>query len=107
MIRYIVEVSEDGTRRWYNDKNELHREDGPAIEGGNGDRWWYRHGELHREDGPAIEWKDGLYRAWYLNHRQYTEEEFLKAIEGYKNNLSQLFMDLFEKLFEAGVRDES
>lgn len=30
----------DGTKSWYLNGN-LHREDGPAIEWGDGDKWWY------------------------------------------------------------------
>ena len=57
---------------WLNGK--LHREDGPAIEGANGDKSWYLNGELHREDGPAAEEADG-YKSWYLNGKEVTEEE--------------------------------
>lgn len=70
-----------GTTEWRHPvTNELHRLDGPAIEGEAGHSWflngvahrdggpqfyavsggpaeyWYRHGELHRLDGPA--WTD-------------------------------------------------
>jgi hypothetical protein len=99
MVRYIVEVSDDGTRTWYNDKGEVHREDGPAIEGRNGDCWWYRNGELHREEGPAIECGNGLYSSWYLNGCQYTEEEFAKASSEYKRTLARTFKNLFGKIF--------
>ncbi len=34
----------DGTRRWYKDQ-DLHREDGPAIEFGDGRLVWYLYGE--------------------------------------------------------------
>jgi len=72
-----TETDKDGSKFWYNDQGQLHRQDGPAIEwldGGttwyqdgeihridgpaceaeNGDQWWYQHGKCHREDGPAI-----------------------------------------------------
>ena len=45
MIKYTVEVYEQG------------------------DRYWYLNDDLHREDGPAIEHTNG-YRAWYLNWHQ-------------------------------------
>ena len=35
-------------------KLQLHRVDGPAIEGANGSKHWFQWGERHREDGPAI-----------------------------------------------------
>ena len=32
----------------------FHREDGPAVEHGDGSWAWFRHGKLHRLDGPAV-----------------------------------------------------
>jgi hypothetical protein len=66
-------VDHDGTKRWYNEKNQLHREDGPAIEGSDGTKYWYKNGKLHREDGPAIEYADGK-KEWWVYGEQYTEE---------------------------------
>jgi hypothetical protein len=64
---------------WYlND--ELHREDGPALEWPNGSKGWFLHGMLHREDGPAIEEPNGS-RGWYLYGQQLTEEEFDQWLE--------------------------
>jgi hypothetical protein len=76
--QYIV-INEFGTKYYYKDKEMtiLHREDGPAYEGCNGDKSWFLNGKLHREDGPAIEYADGC-KEWYLNNRRYTEEEFKK-----------------------------
>jgi len=55
--------------------DELHREDGPAIEYADGRKWYYINDELHREDGPAIEYADG--RKWYyINGKYLTEQEF-------------------------------
>jgi hypothetical protein len=61
-------VTEDagGNKFWRNEKGELHREDGPAVEWANGDKEWYLNNELHREDGPAVEWANGD-KSWYLN----------------------------------------
>lgn len=57
---------------WYNDSNQRHRVDGPAIIWkDDGEQLWYQHGVLHREDGPAIEFADGS-KEWYfrgLMHR--------------------------------------
>jgi hypothetical protein len=65
MQTYKVTVSENKTIRWYNDKEERHRLDGPAIEYANGDKDWYVEGKRHRLDGPAIERADG-YKAWFV-----------------------------------------
>lgn len=46
--------------------NKLHREDGPAIEYGDGTKYWYVNDQLHRENGPAVEYESG-YREHWLN----------------------------------------
>jgi len=76
MTKYIVTVDECGNRRWYNESNQLHRVDGPAIECADGDKCWYVNGKLHRADGPAIESANGI-KEWYLNDVELTESEFL------------------------------
>jgi len=103
MITYKVTLDFEGTKRWYNEKNEfhrldgpavdyptgrnewwvngkLHRLDGPAIECSNGDKWWYQNGKLHRLDGPVVEWPDGT-KEWWVEGCRYTEEEFKAKIE--------------------------
>jgi hypothetical protein len=98
MKTYKVTVDEIGTIRWYNKDNQLHREDGlaieyadggkywylngkshredgPAVERANGEKHWYINGNLHREDGPAIEFADGD-KYWFINGNGLTEEEF-------------------------------
>ena len=39
------ETNSYGDIRYYNDLNQYHREDGPAIEWANGTKWWYFRGE--------------------------------------------------------------
>ena len=95
MIEYQVKVYNDRVE-WYLN-NKLHREDGPAIEYSDGSKVWYKDGLRHREGGPAMEYADGS-KAWYkegrchredgpavsdpdclqwwINGRQYTEQEF-------------------------------
>jgi hypothetical protein len=60
-----IVTDEDGTLRYYLN-GKLHREDGPAIEYGNGDKFWYINGKRHREDGPAVEYDNGD-KYWYIN----------------------------------------
>jgi hypothetical protein len=61
-----------GTKEWFlND--ELHREDGPAVEWTNGDKYWFLNGKRHREDGPAVEWGNGG-KSWYLNDKLHRED---------------------------------
>ena len=66
-LKYRIVVNPaTGTRRYYNHANQLHREDGPAIEYSDGAKCWYRNGKLHREDGPAVIYHNGT-RKWMLN----------------------------------------
>jgi len=76
MKEYKVIVGNDGNKYWYLNDN-LHREDGPAIEYTNGTNCWYLNDKLHSEDGPAVEYADGN-KHWYLRGIEYSEEEFLK-----------------------------
>jgi len=76
MSKYTVEVDDDGDRYWYLN-NELHREDGPAIEYASGSKHWYQNDQLHRADGPAIEYANGD-KSWWLHGKKYSESEFLK-----------------------------
>ena len=82
-LKYRVEVAKDGTRRYYNNAGELHRDEGPAVEWADGTKLWYQNGQLHRTDGPAIEWWDGDKR-WYINGKRLTEAEFNQAINHYE-----------------------
>lgn len=87
----------EGNEEWRNSKNQLHREDGPAMVWADGTRKWYYNGVLHREDGPAIEWgstRSGREDAWYIDgepqdtaemeqkmrDRQAAAEAFAKAV---------------------------
>jgi hypothetical protein len=73
MIEYIVKVYDNGTRCWYNQNGQRHREDGPAIEWADGTKIWYRNGQCHREDGPAIEYANGT-KIWYRNGQCHRED---------------------------------
>jgi len=54
MIEYTVRVYKKGNKNWLLNDN-LHREDGPAVEGANG------------------------YKEWWLNGKKMSEEEHKKA----------------------------
>jgi hypothetical protein len=73
----------NGMKRWYDDEQRSHREDGPAyIEYLGGSKFWYIHGRLHREDGPAIEYFDGT-KEWYYHGRKMScknHEEFARLM---------------------------
>lgn len=55
---------------YYDDNEELHNDNGPAVVYANGDKAWYQHGKLHREDGAAFEGQNG-YRAFWLKGLKY------------------------------------
>jgi hypothetical protein len=100
----ILTIDNVGTKRWKNEKEELHRLDGPAIEWRSGSKEWYQNnklhrldgpayttnsgykegrfrGSIHREDGPAILYDDGCGKRWFLNDIQYrTKEEYFDAL---------------------------
>ena len=62
-------------KEYKNEKGQLHRVDGPAVEYINGNKYWFINGKRHREDGPAIEYNNGN-KSWFLNDIRYSEEEF-------------------------------
>ena len=74
MKTYKVTVDNNGTKRWYNEQGQRHREDGPAIDCANGTKYWYHNDKRHREDGPAVERTNGT-KEWYLNGKELTEAE--------------------------------
>ena len=79
-LKYHIEVDEDGSRRYYNTNDELHRTDGPAVESANGHKEWCQNGQLHRTDGPAIEYSDRA-KSWYINGEELTEAEFNQRVK--------------------------
>jgi hypothetical protein len=113
MIR--CEIDGEGTKRWINEKDELHREDGPAIDNYRGSKEWFKEGKRHRLDGAAIVhvngsemwFKEGkrhrldgpaveLYfnsswfsKQWFIEGKQYSEEEFKKVSYAILNGLER------------------
>ena len=102
-LKYRIEVDKRGTRRYFNNADEMHRTDGPAVVHSNGrkewyingqrhridgpaielvdgSRYWYQNGLLHRTDGPAIEYPNG-FRAWWISDKRMSEAEFLAATQ--------------------------
>jgi hypothetical protein len=65
-----------GTEIYLNDKNEVHRFDGPAVVNPTGTKEWWVNGERHRLDGPAEERSNG-YKAWWINGKELTVVEWL------------------------------
>lgn len=59
-------IHPNGDNYWYNEKGQIHREDGPAVHRFNGDKEWWVNGKNHRLDGPAIECVSG-FKEWYVD----------------------------------------
>ena len=84
MQTYKVTVDKYKTIRWYNDKGQLHRLGGPAVEWADGSKEWYVDGERHRLDGPAIEWADGS-KTWYVEGKLHRlDGPAIEKADGYK-----------------------
>lgn len=84
MQTYKVTVDEDKNIRWYNNKDEIHRLDGPAIEYANGDKEWWVKGKLHRLDGPAVEWAGGTKEWWVDGKRHRLDGPAVECANGTK-----------------------
>ncbi len=80
MQTYKVTIDEDKTIIWYNEKDQIHRLDGPAVEWANGYKEWWVKGKLHRLDGPAVEGTNG-YKSWWVKGKPMTEKEFNEYIK--------------------------
>jgi hypothetical protein len=63
-----VNSFEPGPAKLYYQDGKLHREDGPAYEGPDGNYVYWVQGKLHREGGPAV-CRDGI-EEYYLNGTQ-------------------------------------
>ena len=75
MKTYKVTVDDYGSIKcWYNEQDQLHNEDGPAVEYKSGTKHWYLNGQRHREDGPAIECVVTGDKSWYINGQRHRED---------------------------------
>jgi hypothetical protein len=69
----------NGTRRWYNDKEELHNENGPAVQYFNGLQSWWENGiPLHHDTKGPITKKDDKD---YSKYAKAIKETILEDIE--------------------------
>jgi hypothetical protein len=80
-MNYVI--AEAGSKCWYNDKGQLHRDDGPAAELRSGNKYWCINGKFHRLDGPAIERCD-LHQEWWIDGTKIDcndNDEFLRIVK--------------------------
>jgi len=94
-----VEENHHGTKRYYNDKEQLHRLDGPAVEFKDGTKYWYINGNNHRNIDPSNQWqyrikywcfKDKAHRIggpcssafswWFIHGKEYSKEGYYNKV---------------------------
>lgn len=70
MDNIVKEVSPDGTVWWIDEERDcLHRTDGPAVEWAGGGETWYFDGNRHRCDGPAVVHRNGN-KEWFIENQR-------------------------------------
>ena len=83
-LKYRIEVDRYGTRRYYNNAGQIHRDNGPAVLTAFETKIWMQNGQLHRTDGPAVVWFEGT-KQWYQNgHRHRTDGPAIDHADGRK-----------------------
>ncbi len=80
-----VRYYSSGTKYWYNQYNQWHHLDDPAVEYPNGDKEWWQNNQRHRLDGPAIEYSNGS-KFWYIKGKPYTEKDFNLQVKGSRSS---------------------
>lgn len=68
----VLTIAQDGTKRWVTNEGIRHREDGPSIEYPDGEKRWFKNDNLHRENGPAIDGPN--WKMWYLYGLRHRED---------------------------------
>lgn len=63
-------TADNGDVMYRNERDQLHRTDGPAIERASGNKEWFFNGKHHRIGGPAVENHHSAsgysYQAWFV-----------------------------------------
>ena len=70
---YTVKVYANGDEYWFNEEEQRHRENGPAVICSDGDKQYYINGKRHREDGPAVICYSGT-KKYYINGKRHRED---------------------------------
>lgn len=65
----------DGTKIWYVGGKRSRVGGGPAMEFADGTKVWMTNDEYHREDGPAIEWGTGQ-KEFYVGGKKMSKAAF-------------------------------
>ena len=83
-LKYHIEVNHNGTRRYRNNADLLHRVEGPAVVYTSGAQEWYQNGDLHCTTGPAIIWANGDLEWWQNGQRHRTDGPAVVWHDGHK-----------------------
>ena len=93
-IKYTGEVSSDGESReikdylgtyWINKQGDYHNNEQPAIQYNNGDFYWIVNGVYHNLNGPSVVEKNPSVRAYYINGKEYSKEDFDRKVQQIKD----------------------
>lgn len=106
VLKYRIEIDTRGTRWYYNNANQLHRTDGPAVECEYGRNYWYQNNQRHRTDGPAVEYHNGGKEWWQNNRRHRIDGPAIEYKSGHKEwwiNGKFLSEDEFNQLVSENV----
>ena len=74
-----LHIDEYGTKRWYNESGQLHRDENdlPAIIHVSGRKCWFRHGTRYRENNLPVIVLPGGHEEWWINGVCYRMDEWL------------------------------
>jgi hypothetical protein len=98
---YTTTEDNGHTQKWWL-KDQLHREDGPAVERSNGDKYWYLNGKRHRVGGPAIIEAHGNVEWWVNGRRTKITPRQLEVLESLPSTSNSEYGPI-KKLIEMGL----
>ena len=74
-----IVIDQQGNTKYYDSKDRLHRQDGPAVLYANGDYTWYYQNKRHRTDGPAMDWTSSYGNnktvRWFIHGVQFKRDQ--------------------------------
>jgi len=73
-------IDKQGSRFWLNQRKELHRLDGPALEADSGYKEWWINGKLHRTNGPSVEGPEILIDEYHYRGCLYEKEDLKRML---------------------------
>ena len=59
-------------KKYFNNKGQYHRTDGPAVILSDGTKYWYKDGKRHKINGPVFIGPNGT-KLWWIEGENYTE----------------------------------